>query len=62
MNKHLKIHGLKEQVGFMKARGCANATSMLTITLQNLLGVVHDAGIVFFDIVKAFDSVNTEML
>jgi hypothetical protein len=60
MNKHLEKHGLKEQAGFMKARGCADATSTLKITLQNLQAANQDTYVLFVDIVKAFDSVLTE--
>ncbi|MCP4744834.1 MAG: reverse transcriptase family protein, partial [Desulfobacteraceae bacterium] len=62
LNKHLEKHGLKEQAGFMKARGCADATSTLKITLQNLQAANQDTYVLFVDIVKAFDSVNREML
>ena len=62
INKHLEKHGLKEQAGFMKNRGCADATSTLKITLQNLQAANQDSYVLFVDIVKAFDSVNREML
>ena len=62
MSKHLEKHSLKEQAGFMKARGCADATSTLKITLQNLKAADQDMYILFIDIVKVFDSVNRKML
>ena len=62
MNEHLKKQSLKEQEGFMKARGCADATSMLKITLQNLHTADQDAYLLFDDTVKAFDSVNRDIL
>jgi exonuclease III len=62
INSHLELHGLKEQAGFMKSRGCADATSSLKITLQNLQAADQDSYVLFVDIVKAFDSVNREML
>lgn len=62
INAHLMKIGLKEQAGFMKDRGCSDATSTLKITLQNLKASNHDAYVLFVDIVKAFDSVNREML
>ena len=43
-------------------RGCADATSTLKITLQNLQAADQDTFVLFVDIVKAFDSVNREML
>ena len=46
----------------MKNRGCADATSTLKITLQNLQAANQDTYVLFVDIVKAFDSVNREML
>ena len=46
----------------MKVRGCADATSMLKITLQNLHTADQDAYVLSVDIIKAFDSVNREML
>jgi hypothetical protein len=36
MNDHLEKNGLQEQAGFMKGRGCSNATTTLKMTLQNL--------------------------
>jgi hypothetical protein len=62
INSHLELHGLKEQAGFMKSRGCADATSSFKITLQNLQAADQDSDVLFVDIVKAFDSVNREML
>ena len=55
MNKHLEKYSLKEQAGFIKARGCADATSTLNAADQ-------DTFVLFVDIVKAFESVNREML
>ena len=46
----------------MKARGCADTTSTLKITVQNLQAADQDTYVLFVDIVKAFDSVNREML
>lgn len=62
INTHLTEIGLKEQAGFMQNRGCSDATSTLKITLQNLKASNHDSFVLFVDIVKAFDSVNREML
>jgi hypothetical protein len=62
MNSHLEKYGLKEQAGFMKNRGCSDATSTLKITLQNLQAADQDTYVLLVDIAKAFDSVNREML
>ena len=62
MNDHLEKNGLQEQAGFMKDRGCSDATSTLKMTLQHLRAANHDSFVLFVDIVKAFDSVNREML
>ena len=62
MNDHLEKNGLQEQAGFMKGRGCSDATATLKMTLQNLRAANQDSFILFVDIVKAFDSVNREML
>jgi hypothetical protein len=54
--------GLKEQFGFSSGRGCVDATAALKIALQNLNAADQAAFVVFVDLVKAFDSVNREML
>jgi hypothetical protein len=62
MNDHLEKNGLQEQAGFMKDQECSNATSTLKMTLQHLRAANHNSFILFIDIVKAFNSVNREML
>ena len=62
MNDHLEKNGLQEQAGFMKDRGCSDATATLKMTLQNLRAANQDTFVLFVDIVKAFDSVNRDML
>jgi len=62
MNDHLEKNGLQEQAGFMKGRGCSDATATLKMTLQNLRAANQDSFVLFVDIVKAFDSVNRDML
>ena len=57
-----KKNGLQEQAGFMKGRGCSNATATLKMTLQNLWAANKESFVLFVDIIKAFDSVNREML
>ncbi len=54
--------GLKKQFGFSSGRGCVDATAALKIALQNLNAADQAASVVFVDLVKAFDSVNREML
>ena len=55
-------HGLAEQAGFISKRGCPDATTSLKIALQNLRARGQEAHVLFVDLVKAFDSVNREML
>jgi len=62
INPYLEQIGLKEQAGFMKNRGCADATSTLKIMLQNLQAIDQDTYVLYVDIVKAFDPANLEML
>ena len=61
-NKIINIIGLHEQVGFMSGCGCVDATAALKIMLQNLTCAGHEAYVLFVDIIKAFDSVNRDML
>jgi hypothetical protein len=62
LNAYLVQIGLPEQAGFMSERGCPDATAAMKITLQNLSASGQEAYVLFVDIVKAFDSVNREML
>jgi hypothetical protein len=59
---HLKDVGLKKQSGFMPSHGCVDATATLKMALQSMKDSNQDAYIIFVDLVKAFDSVNREML
>ena len=54
--------GIQEQNGFSSGRGCVDGTAALKITLQNLRQATQDSFVLFVDLVKAFDSVNREML
>ncbi|MGH3055908.1 MAG: RNA-directed DNA polymerase, partial [Gaiellaceae bacterium] len=54
--------GIAEQNGFTTGRGCTDGTAALKMALQNLKDVGQDSYVVFIDLVKAFDSVNREML
>ena len=54
--------GIQEQSGFSSGRGCADCTMSLKIVLQNLSAVGQETFVLFVDLVKAFDSVNRDML
>jgi Reverse transcriptase (RNA-dependent DNA polymerase) len=54
--------GLQEQNGFSSNRGCVDGTAALKIALQNLHHAGQETFVLFVDLVKAFDSVNREML
>ena len=58
----LQHQGLPEQSGFMSGRGTADANAALKITLQNLRNQNTETYVLFIDLVKAFDSVNREMM
>jgi hypothetical protein len=52
----------EEQNGFLPQRGCADAQAALKITLQTLREHKEDSFVLFLDLVKAFDTVNREMM
>ena len=54
--------GLQTQHGFSSSRGCPDATSSLKIALEQLRYANQEAFVLFVDLVKAFDSVNRELL
>lgn len=54
--------GLKEQAGFTVGRSCSDAITALKIALQALRNLNQDSYVLFINLVKAFDSVNREML
>ena len=62
LNEHIEKVGLQEQAGFTPKRGCDDGTTTLKLTLQNLSATEQEAYVLFVDLVKAFDSVNREML
>ena len=62
LGSHMKFVGLAEQFGFSKDKGCMDASTVLKTTLQNMKNSNQDAYVLFVDIVKAFDSVNRDML
>jgi hypothetical protein len=62
LDQHQREIGLKIQAGFRSGYGCPDAVGPLKVALQNLTESGQEAYVVFVDIVKAFDSVNREML
>ena len=62
LTKYQEEIGLQEQNGFSTARGCVDGTASIKIALQNLNAAGQEAFVLFVDLVKAFDSVNREML
>jgi hypothetical protein len=60
---HQKKVGLNELAGFVSGRGTADDESpSMKIALQALRNANHDAEVMFVDLVKAFDRVNSELL
>ena len=57
----LKV-GLDEQFGFMSGRGTADASTTLKVALQELKNANYDTYVLFVDLVKAFDTVNRELI
>jgi hypothetical protein len=62
LDGHQNEVGLKNQAGFRSGYGCPNAVGALKVALQNLSESGQDAYVLFVDIIKAFDTVNREML
>ena len=62
LGDYLSEIGLEEQAGFMKARGCSDASTAFKCALQKLKEANRDVFVVFVDLVKAFDSVDRSML
>jgi hypothetical protein len=60
---HLKGFGVEEQAGSTPGKGCADATFTLKTALQTLREHGQESwGVLFVDLVKAYDTVNREML
>ena len=59
---HNKAHSKESQNGFWPGRGTADGVSTLKMALQTMREFGQDTYILFVDLVKAFDSVNREML
>ena len=58
----LKQHGIDEQNGFLHKKGCLDASFSLKLALQTRKEFGLDSWVVFVDLVKAFDTVNRDML
>jgi hypothetical protein len=59
LNKHLNSFGIDEQCGM---KGCADATFTIKTALQTLREHDQEAYVIFVDLVKAYDTVNRELL
>ena len=62
LTKHLAKFGIDEQCGSLFGKGCADATFTLKSALQTLREHQQEAHVLFVDLVKAYDSVNRELL
>ena len=58
----LRLHGLDEQNGFLNKKGCIDATFALKLELQSRKEFGLGTWAVLVDLVKAFDTVNQNML
>ena len=58
----LKLYGMDEQNGFLHKKGCLDASFSLKLALQTRKEFGLDSWVVFVDLVKAFDTVNRDML
>ena len=61
LTKHIETFGMDEQCGSFFGKGCADTTFTLT-SLETLQEHQKEAHILFVDLVKAYDSVNQELL
>jgi hypothetical protein len=62
LTKHLMTFGIDEQYGSLLGKGCANATFTLKAALQTLREHNENAYILFVNLIKAYDTVNRELL
>jgi Reverse transcriptase (RNA-dependent DNA polymerase) len=62
LDRHAQTVGLPEQSGFSSHRNTSDSTFALKVALQARKALNRASHVVFVDIVKAFDSVNREML
>ena len=62
LTQHLCTFGMDEQCGSLFGKGCVDATFTLKRALQQLREQGQNAHALFVDLVKAYDSVNRELL
>ena len=62
LTKHIAIFGMDKQCGSMFGKRRADATFTLKASLQTLQEHQKEAHVLFVDLVKAYDSVNQELL
>jgi Reverse transcriptase (RNA-dependent DNA polymerase) len=62
LTQHLVSFGMDEQCGSIYKKGCVDATFSLKLALQTLHEHNKEAYVLFVDLVKAYDSVNRELL
>ena len=62
LTKHIATFSMDEQCGSLFGKGCADAKFTLKSSLQTLREHQHEAHVLFVDLVKAYDSVNRELL
>jgi exonuclease III len=58
----LKEHGIEEQLGCQPLRGCRDALFIVRSALQIRHKHMHDTWVLFVDLVKAFDTIDRELL
>ena len=62
LTKYLTTFGIDEQCGSLFGKGCADATFSLKLALQTIREHNQEAFALFVDLVKAYDTVNRELL
>ena len=62
LTMHINTFGIDEQCGCLFGKGSADATFTLKSSLQTIREHQLEAHVLFVDLVKAFDSVNRELL
>ena len=62
LTKHIATFSMDEQCGSLFGKGCADATFTLKASLQTLREHQKEVHVIFVDLVKAYDSVNRELL
>ena len=62
MNPHVRDNGLESQCGFLRSKSCNDAVFPLKTALQLRKEHGLESFVVFVDLVKAFDTVNHELM